>query len=104
MSWISLCYLASLNQTKAIQLIGHTKQVIDTVNQLRFSSFTLVRVHIKEAESAAYDQSQTWTEQLVAAERHVLNTRSKLIIQTKSNFSCQTQEDQKKKKKRLQTV
>ncbi len=68
---------------------------------LRFSSFTLEHVHIKEVEFAAYDQSQTWTEQLVAAERHVLNTRSKLIIQTKSNFSCQTQEDQKKKQSRL---
>ncbi len=36
-SWISLHYLASLNLTKAIQLSVHTKQVIKSVNQLRFS-------------------------------------------------------------------
>ncbi len=82
MSWISLSYPASLNYTKVIRRSSHTKQVINSVNQLRFSSFTHERVHIKEAGSATYDQSQTWTEQLVAAERHVFNTRSKLIIQT----------------------
>ncbi len=53
---------SSINQTKAMQLIGHTKQVINLVNQLRFSSFTHEHVHIKEVGFATYDQSQTWTE------------------------------------------
>ncbi len=97
MSWISLHYPALLNQTKAIQLSAHTKQVINLVSQLRFSSFTHEDVHIKEAGFATYDQSQTWTEQLLTAEWHVLNVRSKIIIETKSNFSRQTQEDQGKK-------
>ncbi len=49
---------------------------------------------MKEAGFATYDHSQTWTEPLLAAEWHVLNTWSKLIYNLeKSDCSCQMQEE-----------
>lgn len=72
---VSFCYLASLDLTKAIQLSGPTTLVINSISQPRVSQYE--RVHMKEAAFAAYDQPQTRTS-LPAAERHILQTKSKL--------------------------
>lgn len=77
--WISFCYRASLNLTKAIHLHGHTKLVNNLINQLQVPWSGCERVHIWRAAFASNDWSQTW-KSLKAAVQHTLNTRSKLIL------------------------
>ncbi len=61
MSWISLCYLASLNLTKEILQSQEAGYQLGKLTQVFL--IKCEQIHIREAEFAAYDQSQTWTEQ-----------------------------------------
>ncbi len=69
--------LSHFSLTIALSLSGHTMVVINSVSQPRDSQSSHERIHIKGAVFAALDQSQTWTS-LLAAERHILQTKSKL--------------------------
>ncbi len=66
--WLHLTSLGSLS------LSDPTTLVINSVSQPRVSQSSHERVHIKGVESAS---DQTWTS-LLAAERHILWTKSKL--------------------------